>query len=360
MKNLWYRGVAGVLLLAVLATGCFGGSALGPGWGGIQAAGDAVYFASPTGKVYALEAATGNQVWEFPTESKETTGPYYARPVLVGETLLIGALKRKPDEPNLYALDAKSGQLLWKFLTGDAIVAEVAAMENMVYVGAADRKLYALDLSNGSKLWEFETGNWVWAAPLVVGQQVYVASMDHKIYSLDARTGQKQWEHYVGAAIAGALSAGHDLIYFGALDSKVHALDAKTGEEKWAFPTGRWVWGQPLLEGQTLYVGSLDSKIYALEATTGQVKWELQLSGPVRAGLGYADGLLYAATDKGYLHVVDVETHTEKWPPFNAKTSILTAPAVSKDNICIVTTKGELFAVDKSTGTQKWRFPPSK
>ena len=65
-------------IIAALLTGCRGG-APATSWPGLTVAEDVVYVAAGA-KVYALEAETGNQKWEFPTE--EGKGPFYAAPAV--------------------------------------------------------------------------------------------------------------------------------------------------------------------------------------------------------------------------------------------------------------------------------------
>jgi len=60
LKLDWCKGLLGILLLVALTTGCLGGSATGSAWSGLSVEGDMVFFASSTGKVYALDAVTGN------------------------------------------------------------------------------------------------------------------------------------------------------------------------------------------------------------------------------------------------------------------------------------------------------------
>ncbi|GAG38797.1 unnamed protein product, partial [marine sediment metagenome] len=45
---------------------------------------------------------------------------------------------------NLYALEAKSGELLWKYLTGADINSSPAVVEGTVYVGSYDNSLCAV------------------------------------------------------------------------------------------------------------------------------------------------------------------------------------------------------------------------
>lgn len=356
LKIDWCKRLLGILLLVVLTTGCLGGATTGSAWSGLSVEGDTVFFASSTGKVYALDAATGNLRWQFPQGEKEAVGAFYASPVLVGDTLLVGSVDK-----NLYALDSQNGATRWTFTTGDSIVSAVDVLENTVFLASSDRKLYALDLATGAKRWEFTTQNWMWAEPLATDGRVYAASMDHRVYCLDAASGAKIWEHPVGAAIPGGMTLEDGVLYLGALDSRVHALDATSGNELWAFAAGRWVWGEPAVADGKVYFGALDQKVYVVNAASGVLAQEpLPVDGAVRAGVVYADGIAYVVTDPGNvyaLNAADAARLTPKWPPFQAGAGLLATPVVSGDTIYVATTKGQVIAINRNTGTQQWQFP---
>ena len=61
----------------------------------------------------------------------------------------------------VYALDAATGNELWSFATGDVVVSVPTVADGVVYVGSNDNHLYALDADTGEKLWSYDTGAWV-------------------------------------------------------------------------------------------------------------------------------------------------------------------------------------------------------
>ena len=363
LRVTWPKIVLALVLLTVAATGCFGGQRTTPGWSGLAAQGDGVFFASPTGKLFRVDAVSGMERWHYPVDEKATIGQFYAEPVVAGELLLTGS-----GDHILYALNAESGQLRWKFQAEGAIIAAVAVLEDTVFVASADNMLYAVDLENGVREWEFKTENWNWAPPLIADGRLYLASMDHRFYCLDASSGEKLWDELIGAAMASAPSYADGIVYFGALDSKLYALDAATGARRWVFevepkpflswelPAGRWLWGQPLLVDGVVYVGSLVGSVYAIDAAGGELLWQHDVEGPVRAGVVHDAGILYVSTDTGNLHAVDIESRQDRWV-FKADASILARPVISGEVIVIGTAQGTLTAVDVF-GNQRWQFAP--
>jgi outer membrane protein assembly factor BamB len=45
---------------------------------------------------------------------------------------------------HLYSLDAKTGEIRWKFHTGESVVSSPVLWENMVFVGSRNHRIYAL------------------------------------------------------------------------------------------------------------------------------------------------------------------------------------------------------------------------
>ena len=73
-----------------------------------------------------------------------------------------------------------------------------AVVDGVVYVGSHDSYVYALDADSGQLRWRYETGFWVRSSPTVVDGVVYVGSYDDYVYALDAGSGQLRWRYEMG------------------------------------------------------------------------------------------------------------------------------------------------------------------
>jgi len=89
------------------------------------------------GYVYALDAASGKQRWEFVAESEVRTPP-----LAVGKAVYFAA-----QHGLLYAVDARSGQELWQFEVDAPISASPVAADNTLYFGTWADGFYALKLA---------------------------------------------------------------------------------------------------------------------------------------------------------------------------------------------------------------------
>jgi outer membrane protein assembly factor BamB len=80
-------------------------------------------------------------------------------------------------DDNVYALNAKTGALLWSFATGDYVPSSPAVANGVVYVGSQDTFVYALNASTGALLWSYAVGN-SYNSPVVADGVLYMTTLD--------------------------------------------------------------------------------------------------------------------------------------------------------------------------------------
>jgi len=83
----------------------------------------------------------------------------------------------------------------------------------VVYVGSADHDVYALNAGTGALLWKYTTGWTVSSSPAVANGVVYVGSLDGNVYALKAGTGALMWKHTGGDSSSPAVANG--VVYVG-------------------------------------------------------------------------------------------------------------------------------------------------
>jgi serine/threonine-protein kinase len=102
-----------------------------------------VYVGSTDRYVYALEAATGEEIWRSPAGSLAETSP-----AVVGGVVYIasveGAIINDSDDGYVYALDAATGEELWHFQMGEVVFASPVVVDGVVYIGDWDDYVYAI------------------------------------------------------------------------------------------------------------------------------------------------------------------------------------------------------------------------
>lgn len=125
-----------------------------------------------TGVVYALDAASGNVRWHV----NLTVGEAYdyaplAPAVAGGRVFVAGAM------PTLYALDAASGVQVWNAsgICAGHLWMVPAVANGTVYAGCDHGMFYALDAATGARQWDYDVGGGEAAArsPAVADGRVY-------------------------------------------------------------------------------------------------------------------------------------------------------------------------------------------
>jgi polyvinyl alcohol dehydrogenase (cytochrome) len=76
-------------------------------------------------------------------------------PVSVANGVVFGgSMDPVPGNPTMFALDARTGKILWSYITGASVVAGPAIVGNSVYWGAGYRRLGRTGTGN-NKLFAF-------------------------------------------------------------------------------------------------------------------------------------------------------------------------------------------------------------
>jgi outer membrane protein assembly factor BamB len=244
----------------------------------------AVYVGGYTG-TYALNATTGELRWTG------STGSGQGAPAEADGVVYKGAY-----DWNVYALDAATGAQLWATRAGSNIQSSVAVADGRVFAGAEDDKLYAFDAASGSVLWTGTTGGFVNSSPAVAEGVVYVGSADAKLYAFNAANGQLLWSTATGGAIYSSPAVANGVVYVGSDDSNVYALDAESGETLWSATSAGAVGASPAVANGMVFATSAD-KLYAFGLPPARpvappdpatLKPDRQLAGPdpVHQGAG--------------------------------------------------------------------------
>ena len=299
---------------------------------------DAIYVGSTAGVLYAVDRASGAKKWAFNAKSRITSSP----------ALAAGLVYFGGYDGNFYAVDSATGQLNWKYTTGgerrfagthlhgsqpahetmpdpfDCYLSSPVVWKGAVYFGSGDGHVYALDAASGALKWKFRTGDVVHASPAIANGVLYIGSWDSFFYALDADNGKEIWRFKTGEdpethnqiGIQSSAAVADGMVYFGCRDSHLYALDAKTGEKKWAFGTrGSWVVASPAVRDGKVYFATSDSGLlYALNARTGEEVFSLNLQRwPSFSSPAIAGEMLYEGSNAGQLNAVDLAARKVAW-----------------------------------------------
>jgi outer membrane protein assembly factor BamB len=257
----------------------------------------ASYPAGGGGRVFALDAVTGERRWIATLDSTFSHGPL--TPAVADGTVLVVARPPtfddgKPDR--LYALDAGTGERRWTF---DARDLSPPAPAGGVAFLASGKTLLGLDVASGSVcLRTHPTPNpvarltsrlVVHGRPAVADGTVFVPVWERadsgrvrrrpRLSAFDAATGERRWATSPVDAVAVAdVSVADDVVLVPCPSDggprnpgTLHAFDAATGQHRWTHETpGPRVTSAAIADSVALVQAD---GLTALALDTGAVRW---------------------------------------------------------------------------------------
>jgi outer membrane protein assembly factor BamB len=277
-----------------------------------------LYFADTRGRVYAVDAESGEVAW------RTNFGRFTAASPTVGEGVVYQPLMNEPGEDRksapgyMVALDAETGEEIWRFEAG-VIESSPLLADGVLYFGTFDDKLYALDAESGRPRWNFKAGDDVKGGPVLAGGTVYFGSYDGKVYAVDQRSGKRRWESAAQGGLRGAgnfyatPALAYGRVFIGNTDGKVYAFGAKSGNLLWSKSTGGFVYSSAALWNKTVFVGSYDKQLYALDAATGDVRWSFRANDRISGPATVMAERVYFSTLGGRTYALDARSGKRVW-----------------------------------------------
>jgi outer membrane protein assembly factor BamB len=200
--------------------------------------------------------------WQF-----ATGGPVNTTPALNSAASVVYAVS---EDRNLYAVDTATGVEVWRFAisvdSGETISSPaVDTSDDTIYVGSDDNNLYAIN-PDGTEKWRFATGGDIDSTPTVDPDDgtIYVGSDDNRVWALNP-DGTEKWQFLTGGDVKSSAVIDFDgTIVIGSLDGNVYAFNTD-GTVKWIFADGGGGPSSPALgiDGVIL-IGSNDTNFYAI------------------------------------------------------------------------------------------------
>jgi len=311
-----------------------------------EVAGERVFVASDDGWLYCLSAAEGRLLWSFRAapRSKMLLGnermisrwPLRSGVAVRDGMVYLTSGMWPAEGVYVYALDAKTGEIVWENATSGSLYLKqphpgsfsmtgvcpqgyLLAWDDLLFVPTGRNVPAAFDRKTGKLLYYRSQptswgnrwgGTWAFLADGVlfnwrchIGPDIdvqlgeYPPDKDDGIVCFDARTGKEVRE------FPGKLDAVvHNGTLYASGGGKITAYDLKgwlkgAKTPKWETPHARCY--ALILAGDTLYAGGKDT-VAAISASDGKLLWRDKVEGQARA-LAVAGGRLLASTSEGRL-----------------------------------------------------------
>jgi outer membrane protein assembly factor BamB len=297
--------------------------------------------------VYAIDANTGELIWKFTADK----GFLQSSPEAGEGLIFIGS-----HDMNLYALDAKSGALAWKFKTFGKITTSPHYHEGKVYFGSNDYNAYCVDSKTGELIWKFRTQGEVVCRPGTHEDKLFVGSYDHNLYCLDKNTGAQIWKFLTqGEIFNNTPFIVHDnVVFFPSFDNMLRAVDIDSARLVWKFKTGSYggLGAGPFLYKDRLYQYNREGVIYAL-SLDGKEVWNFRINNAVAVPIVHKDRV-YFGTEEQNLYCLDMDGDV-LWK-FPTQGIMWYCCSIWEDKVYFTSWDCYVYCVDINTHQLVWKF----
>jgi outer membrane protein assembly factor BamB len=215
-------------------------------------------------------------------------------------------------DDGLFAVDAKTGAQLWQFPGGKEkgihVDAPPAVSGDRVFLGSGLYTYVAvcLDTVTGNEKWRTDLKLRAFGAPLVLGKHVFygvgtgnMAADTHEypeegsakekdpsgaIVCLETESGKEVWRYDLPRSVHTGLTGDAFSVYACSRDGSVYAIDRKSGKLRWKTSIGGAITSAPAVSSTggvsvALYAVSQKGLAVCLNPHTGKVVWQKQLPG---------------------------------------------------------------------------------
>ena len=224
--------------------------------------GDRLYVSNDEGRVLAINANTGDVIWdsEVAPTRKEGSKLFFWR-----RKTIDGGLSGGPAAGNgmvvaggrngeVVALDSESGAERWRTKVTSEVIAAPLITPDRIIVRSNDGRTFGLDPADGTRKWVFDRGIPALSvrgngAPVSDGQLAYLGYDDGTVVALRITDGLVAWTQLIAesegrndlermADVDGELGLGYSEIYASSVKGQTMAIASANGQPLWARDAG--------------------------------------------------------------------------------------------------------------------------
>lgn len=284
--------------------------------------------------------------------------PAQLQPVLYQDKLYVGNGRGL-----MVALD-KEGNEHWRHWQGVHASGGFSAGLNLIAYGTLNGEVIALNAETGEELWRNLVSSEVIAPPTIGEGKVVVRTIDGRLFALDATSGERLWQAdrnvplltqrgtSAPVLVGGIVIAGFD-------NGKVAAFRAENGQQLWekriGQPTGRSeieriadVDSTPVIYGTSMYAASFNGSVVAIDLRNGETQWQRELSTYQNVAVDLQT--LVVSTARGHVTAIDRQSGYVVWTQKDLENRRLSAPAIIGDYIVVADFEGQVYWLNRTDG----------
>jgi outer membrane protein assembly factor BamB len=234
-------------------------------------------------QVSALDAATGNRLWQVDLKPDDERGNSFGG----GVAFWNDRLYVSTGYARVLALDPADGRVIWKSNVPAPVRSGPTVLDGRVFVVTVDNELVVLAADDGRRLWNHnaipETASLLGSAsPAVEGEVVVAAYSSGELYALTVENGRPLWsDNFSNTRSVNAVSSladirgrpvlDRDKVFAASHSGRIAAIDLRSGDRAWEQEFGST--HSPWVAGDYLYVLSNDNELVCLTRNEGKIRW---------------------------------------------------------------------------------------
>jgi outer membrane protein assembly factor BamB len=262
------------------------------------------------------------------------------------------------------ALDAETGKEVWEVKTGVAVSGGPGVGEGLVLLGTSDAEVLALDADSGEQVWKANVSSEVLSVPQIDLGKVIVQAADGNVTALDAGDGEQLWvyDRSVPALTLRGTSTPavqHGLIVAGFASGKLVALSADKGFVAWeaniTIPEGRSeiermvdIDGDPIVVGGAIYVTTYQGRIAVVDIQSGNLGWKRDMSSHVGLGVDFSN--VYVTDEDSFVWALSRGSGASEWKLEALGNRIVTAPVPFDEYVAVGDFEGYVHLLSRYDG----------
>jgi outer membrane protein assembly factor BamB len=251
--------------------------------------------------------------------------------------------------------ESKSARLIWRVRVGEPFAPSAAPAFNStsVYV-VSGTMLYALDRSNGAPQWDMKLPGGLTAPPACDEDQVYILTGEGWVYAFHpyiVENVEKRAPYSVPSS-------------YGQPDYSAKSKEVSVASivpvPSWSV-LARFRLDLPAVQSvDTLVVPSPSGTLLGITKYPQENKlpegYRFPLESPLSAGVGALDNTAYCPGRDGYVTAFEMSSAKVQWRQLIG-TGLNRTPAVTKQDLFVVSEQHGMARLDRATGEPLWRLP---
>jgi len=239
--------------------------------------GNRVYAVAQGDELLCLSLEDGRTRWTFASHFDRQRNLISNSPTLDGNLVLLGGL-----DGLVYALQAGSGQVVWKTDLHSRVTTTPTVSQGSVYVGTQDGHLYQLQTKSGA-----------------ITRSLAITGFPDRHMTITA-------DSLLTVLMHPPQTAGGSQFQPNDLDS----IDLDLRRVNWlqksstAIVRNSWTSSRPYIWKDYVFVGDLGGKLFAFRENDGSPVWSHQFASRVVRGIGFTNDSLYVGMQGGMLYAL--------------------------------------------------------